>query len=70
MSDGSHPKYLSRVGDMVRAYFPHTTMIELLADPKVIVAITEGEYKALSIAEELICKGDGLGDQKRTRVLK
>jgi hypothetical protein len=53
MSDGSHPKYLSRIGDKVRAYFPHTTTLELLADPKVNVVITEGEYKALAIAEAL-----------------
>jgi hypothetical protein len=53
MSDGSHPKYLSRIGDEVRAYFPHTTTLELLADPKVNVVITEGEYKALAIAEAL-----------------
>src|SRR5512136_3151864 len=53
LSDGSHPKYLSRVGDKVRAYFPHTTTLEMLSDPKVNAVITEGEYKALSIAEAL-----------------
>ena len=53
MSDGSHPKYLSRVGDKVRAYFPHTTTLEMLSDPKANVVITEGEYKALAIAEAL-----------------
>jgi len=53
MSDGSHPKYLSRVGDKVRAYFPHTTTLEMLSDPKVNTVITEGEYKALAIAEAL-----------------
>lgn len=53
LSDGSHPKYLSRVGDKVRAYFPHTTTLEMLSDPKVNIVITEGEYKALSIAEAL-----------------
>jgi len=53
LSDGSRPKYLSRVGDKARAYFPHTTTRELLADPKVNVVITEGEYKALAIAEAL-----------------
>jgi len=53
LADGSHPKYLSRIGDRVRAYFPHTTTRELLADPKVNAVITEGEYKALAIAEAL-----------------
>jgi hypothetical protein len=53
LSDGSHPKYLSRLGDKVRAHFPHTTSLDLLADPKVNVVITEGEYKALAIAEAL-----------------
>jgi hypothetical protein len=53
LSDGSHPKYLSRIGDKPRAYYPHTTTIELLADAKANVVITEGEYKALSIAEAL-----------------
>ena len=53
MSDGSHPKYLSRIGDKPRAYYPHTTTLELLSDAKANVVITEGEYKALSIAEAL-----------------
>ncbi|MBN2321959.1 MAG: DUF3854 domain-containing protein, partial [Acidobacteria bacterium] len=53
MSDGSHPKYLSRIGDKVRAYFPHTTTLNMLSDPKVNVVITEGEYKTLAIAEAL-----------------
>jgi hypothetical protein len=53
MSDGSHPKYLSRVGDKVRVFFPYTTTLEMLSDPKINVVITEGEYKALAIAEAL-----------------
>ncbi len=53
MSDGSHPKYLSRIGDKPRAYYPHTTTLELLSDPKANVVITEGEYKTLAIAEAL-----------------
>jgi hypothetical protein len=53
MSDGSHAKYLSRIGDKVRAYFPHTTTLDFLADPRVNAVITEGEYKALAIAEAL-----------------
>jgi hypothetical protein len=53
LSDGSHPKYLSRIGDKVRAYFPHTTTKELISDPKVNMVITEGEYKTLAIAEAL-----------------
>jgi hypothetical protein len=46
MSDGSHPKYLSRVGDKVRAYFPHTTTLQRLSDPKVNIVITEGGYES------------------------
>ena len=44
---------LTRIGDKVRALFPHTTTLELLADPKANVVITEGEYKTLVIAEAL-----------------
>jgi hypothetical protein len=51
MSDGSHPKYLSRVGDKARAYFPHTTTLDMLSDPKVNVVITEGEDAMLWTAE-------------------
>jgi hypothetical protein len=51
MSDGSHPKYLSRVGDKPRAFFPPATTLEMLSDPKINVVITEGEYKTLAIAE-------------------
>jgi hypothetical protein len=53
MSDGSYPKYLSRLGDKPRAFFPHTTTLEMLSDPKINVVITEGEYKTLAIAEAL-----------------
>jgi hypothetical protein len=53
MSDGAHPKYLSRIGDKVRTYFPHTTTLDMLSDPKVNVVITECEYKTLAIAEAL-----------------
>jgi hypothetical protein len=53
MSDGSHPKYLSRIGDKPRAYYPSTTTLELLSDPKANIVITEGDYKALAIAEAL-----------------
>ena len=53
LSEGSHPKYLSRVGDIPIAYLPHTTTLEMLSDPKVNLVITEGEFKTLSIAEAL-----------------
>ena len=46
-------KYLSRKGDSMRAYFPHTDTPEMLADCKVPVIITEGELKSLSIAENM-----------------
>ena len=51
--EGKQAKYLSRLGDALRPYFPHTTTTELLADPKTELVITEGEMKALSIAENL-----------------
>jgi hypothetical protein len=35
MSDGSHPKYLSRIGDQPRAFFRRTTTLELPSDPKI-----------------------------------
>lgn len=41
LSDGSPPKYLSQVGDKVRAYFPHRTTFEFPSDPKVNAVITE-----------------------------
>jgi hypothetical protein len=52
--NGSQAKYLSRVADKVRAYFPHTTTPDHATDPTVNVIITEGEYKALAIAEKII----------------
>jgi hypothetical protein len=51
--DGKPAKYLSRLGDSLRPFFPHTTTAELLADPKAEAIITEGEFKALAIAENL-----------------
>ncbi len=73
MSDGSHPKYLSRLGDKPRAFFPHTTTLEMLSDPKVNIVLTEGEYKALAIAEALQKaehkrKFTGIGLQKVNRI--
>lgn len=53
MGDGSPAKYLSRLGDKVRPYFPHTTTLEMLSDSKVNIVLTEGEFKTLSIAEAL-----------------
>ncbi|MCH7803559.1 MAG: AAA family ATPase [Acidobacteria bacterium] len=46
-------KYLSRKGDKVHGFFPHTVTKEDLADTKTPAVITEGEYKALAIAENL-----------------
>jgi hypothetical protein len=52
--NGKAAKYLSRAGDRVHAYFPHTTTPEMAANPKMNAIITEGEYKTLSIAENII----------------
>jgi len=51
MGDGKPAKYLSRLGDKVKAFFPHTTTLEMLKDPKINVILTEGEFKTLAIAE-------------------
>jgi archaellum biogenesis ATPase FlaH len=51
---GKRAKYLSRAGDKVHAYFPHTTTSEMAANPKVNLVITEGEFKTLSIAENIV----------------
>jgi len=51
MGDGKPAKYLSRMGDKPRAYLPHTVTADMLADAKVNAIITEGEFKALAIAE-------------------
>lgn len=47
-------KYLSRLGDKVRPYFPHTTSAEMREDTKVNVILTEGEFKTLSLAENIV----------------
>jgi len=52
--NGSAAKYLSRAGDQVRAYYPHTTTPEHAKDPKINLVLTEGEYKTLAIAEKII----------------
>ncbi|MDA2934043.1 AAA family ATPase [Acidobacteria bacterium AH-259-D05] len=46
-------KYLSRKGDPVRVFYPHTTTSEQLENSKVPLVITEAELKAVSIAENL-----------------
>ncbi len=46
-------KYLSRKGDPVRVFYPHTTTSEQLENAKVPLVITEAELKAVSIAENL-----------------
>ncbi len=53
MSDGDKAKYLSRLGDKPHGFFPHTTTSAMLEEPKINAVITEGEYKALSIAQAL-----------------
>jgi len=53
MGDGRQAKYLSRIGDRVRAYFPHTSTADMFENTKVNAVITEGEFKALAIAEAL-----------------
>jgi len=54
MGDGSKAKYLSRIGDKIRAFYPHTTTAEHRSNPRVNVIITEGECKALAIAEKIV----------------
>jgi hypothetical protein len=54
LGDGSSPKYLSRIGDKPRPYYPHNTKLEFKANVKINVIITEGEYKSLSVAENII----------------
>ena len=46
-------KYLSRKGDPVRVFYPHTTNSDQLENTKVPLIITEAELKAVSIAENL-----------------
>ncbi len=50
---GGTAKYLSRAGDKIRVYFPHTTTIDASNNPKINVIITEGEFKTLAIAEKI-----------------
>jgi len=54
LSNGDQAKYLSRIGDKVRAFYPHTTTAEHRNKPNVNVIITEGEFKALAIAENIV----------------
>ncbi|NWG14073.1 MAG: AAA family ATPase [Acidobacteria bacterium] len=49
--NGARAKYISRAGDKIRAFYPHTTLPEHASDAKVDVIITEGEFKALALAE-------------------
>lgn len=53
LSNGDQAKYLSRIGDKVRAFYPHTTTAEHRNKANVNVIITEGEFKALAIAEKV-----------------
>lgn len=50
---GSTAKYINRKGDPLRIYFPHSTTAEMLQDTSFSMVITEGEFKTLSIAENL-----------------
>jgi hypothetical protein len=51
--NGKGAKYLSRAGDKVHAYFPHTTTAEHAANVQVNLIITEGEFKTLALAEKI-----------------
>lgn len=53
MPDGRPAKYLSRKGDPQRVFYPHTTLLEHQTDVKVNILITEGEFKALALAEKV-----------------
>ncbi len=57
---GRPVKYLSRRGEPVRAYFPHTVTEEKLLDPKIDLIITESPAKALAISEAAEKHGDNL----------
>ncbi len=50
--NGKGAKYLSRAGDKIRAYFPHTTTAEHASNLNVIMV--EGEFKGLAIAEQIV----------------
>ena len=52
--NGKAARYLSRAGDKLRCFYPHTTVAEFVPNTKVQVILTEGEYKALSIAENIV----------------
>jgi archaellum biogenesis ATPase FlaH len=52
--EGKHIKYISRIGEMA-AFYAQKITPEIQADSKIQVVITEGEFKALAIAEQ-ICK--------------
>lgn len=52
--DGKPAKYLSRKGEASRPFYPHTTLPEHAKNPNFNVLITEGEFKALSMAEHLL----------------
>jgi len=54
MADGNKAKYLARLGDRVRPFYPHTTTRDQMQNPKVQIIITEGECKALAIAEKIV----------------
>ncbi len=51
---GESAKYLSRKSDPIQAYFPHTTTQEMLQNIKYQILITEGEFKTLSLAENIV----------------
>ena len=52
--NGKQAKYLSRKGDPLRPYFPSTTLPDHAANAKINVIITEGEFKTLSLAENIV----------------
>lgn len=50
---GKAAKYLSRKGDPARAYYPKGTTVDCQKSIKINVIITEGEFKALALAEKV-----------------
>lgn len=51
--DGKPAKYLSRKGEGTHPFYPHTTLPEHQTNSSFNVFLTEGEFKALSLAQHL-----------------
>lgn len=52
--NGRSAKYLGIKGDHIRAFYPHTTTEANVTNVKVQVFITEGEFKSLALAENIL----------------